>query len=301
MYDDSRKEEETARAGDEVLLPEGAMWTMALLEQIAELAGSFSGKLGVAAKNLTTGEAVGLAAGDSFHPASTIKLPVLVAVWREIEAGRLTLEETLPLDPTLCMPDGGVMDGFTPGFAYPVRDLAHLMITISDNTATNLLIRRIGFEAVNRLLADCGMGQTRLSRYIAVRGQDPSLPPNQTAPADMVRLLELLATERVVTPRACQAVLQTMLQQKHHFLTTRFIAEWDEELPPEEARVRIASKSGWFRTVRNDVAVVWAPRSTYVLAMFSKDCADESYKVDNEAAILLPKVSRAIYDAWGRE
>jgi beta-lactamase class A len=273
---------------------------MQLSEQISALAGAFSGKLGVAAKNLTTGETFAYQADEPFHPASTIKLPVLAALWQEIEGGRVTLEESLPLDASLCFPDGGVMDGFTPGFAYPVRDLAHLMITISDNTATNLLIKRLGFETVNRLMAGCGMAGTRLGRYIAVPGQDPSLPPNQTTPADMARLLELLATDRLVTPRACQEMLKTMLQQKYHFLTTRYIDEWDEELPPEKTTVRVASKSGWFRTVRNDVAVIWAPRATYVLAMFSKDCKDDSYKLENEAAILLPKVSRAIYYAWGK-
>lgn len=274
------------------------MSTSPLILPITQLADSFSGTLGVAAKNLTTGEELDFQSTMHFHPASTIKLPVLCAVYREIEQKHLSLDETLPLDMSLSMPDGGVMDAFTPDHPYPVRDLCHLMITISDNTATNLLIQRIGFEAVNRFLSDAGLLQTRLNRYIGL--PDRKIPPNQTTPADMIRLLELLATHQLLTPASCKAILATMLQQKHHFLTTRYIDEWDEELEPDQIKVRIASKSGWFRTVRHDVAVVWAPRATYVLAMFSKDCADESYKVDNEAAILLPKVSRAIYDAWGR-
>lgn len=268
-------------------------------EQIAGLAAGFSGTLGVAAKNLTTGEVFESNADMLFPPASTIKLPVLVAVYAAIEAGTLSLEETLPLEPELSMPDGGVMDGFTPGYRYPVRDLAHLMITISDNTATNMLIRRIGFEAVRSLLDRCGLPGTELNKYIAI-GRPEGAPPNRTTPAEMARLLELLATEQVLTPASCQAMLNTMGQQKYHFLTTRFLDEWDEELEPHQIKVRIAAKSGWFRTVRNDVAVVWAPRATYVLAMFSKGCKDESYKLENEAALLLPNVSRLIYDAWGR-
>ncbi|HLN61426.1 MAG TPA: serine hydrolase, partial [Symbiobacteriaceae bacterium] len=208
--------------------------------------------------------------------------------------------ETLPLEPELCMPDGGVMDGFTPLHRYPVRDLAHLMIAISDNTATNLLIKRIGFDAVNRTLARLGLHQTVLNRYIAL-AKPEGAPYNRTTPADMARLLEVLATDQALAPDSCQAILRTMSHQLYHFLTTRFIDDWDEELEPEEAQVRIASKSGWFRTVRNDVAVVWAPRSTYVLAMFSRDCKDPSYKLENEAALLLPRVSKAVYDAWGRE
>ncbi|HWI60256.1 MAG TPA: serine hydrolase [Symbiobacteriaceae bacterium] len=271
---------------------------MDLLSQIAALDRAFSGTLGVAAKNLTTGEEIGLRADENFHPASTIKLPVLVAVYEAIEAGTLTPNETLELDPELCMPDGGVMDGFTPGYRYPVRDLAHLMITISDNTATNLLVKRIGFDAVARSLDRLGLRQTALNKYIGV-GKPAGAPPNRTTPADMARLLELLATEQALTPSSCQAMLKTMGHQLFHHLTTRFIDDWDEELEPPEVKVRIASKSGWFRTVRNDVAVVWAPRATYVLAMFSRDCADRSYKLENEAALLLPRVSQLVYEAWG--
>ncbi len=278
----------------------GGRSRMDLHEQIAALAGTFSGTLGVAAKNLTTGELVDFRAGESFHPASTIKLPVLVAVYEAVEAGTLTLDETLALDPDLCMANGGVMDGFTPGYRYPVRDLAHLMIAISDNTATNLLVKRIGFPAVARTLDRLGLSQTALNKYIGL-AKPEGAAPNRTTPADMARLLELLATDQALTPSSCQAILRTMSPQLYHFLTTRFIDDWDEELEPEEAKVRIASKSGWFRTVRNDLAVVWAPRATYVLAMFSRDCKDPSYKLENEAALLLPRVSKAVYDAWGRE
>jgi len=271
---------------------------MSLTAQIAALAAGFSGTLGVAAKNLTTGEVFGLNASSNFHPASTIKLAVLVAVYAAVEAGRLTLDEMLPLESELCMPDGGVMDGFTPLHRYPVRDLAHLMISVSDNTATNLLIKRVGFAAVRAVLDRCGLGATELNKYIGI-AQPIGAVANRTTPADMARLLELLVTGRALTPASCWAMLETMCLQKYHFLTTRYIDDWDEELPPDKAKVRIASKSGWFRTVRNDVAVIWAPRATYVLAMFSKDCKDDSYKLDNEAAILLPRVSKVIYDGWG--
>lgn len=273
---------------------------MNLEQQIADLAASFSGTLGVAAKNLTTGETFHYQDGLSFHPASTIKLAVLAAVYEAVDAGTLTLDETLPLDPDLCRPDGGVMDGFTPGYPFPVRDLAHLMIVISDNTATNLLIKRVGFDAVNGLLERWGMTGTRLNRYIGIGAVPAGRQTNRTTPADMARFLELLAQKNApgLSAASCEAMLGTMHQQIFHHLTTRFIDEFDEEL--DAPTVRVASKSGWFRTVRNDCAVVFAPRATYVLAMFSKGCKDDSYKLENEAALLLPKVSRAIYEAWGR-
>lgn len=268
-------------------------------EQVAALAAGFSGILGVAAKNLTTGETFGLNEGMTFPPASTIKVPVLLAVYAALEAGTLTLDETLPLEPDLSMPDGGVMDGFTPGFRYPVRDLAHLMTVISDNTATNMLVRRLGFASVNRLLDRYGLHQTRLNKFLGIPRPEGA-PSNKATPADMARLMELLATDGVLTPGSCRAMLATLMQQKHHAGVTRYIDDFDDELEPDQIKVRVASKSGWFRTVRNDVAVIWAPRATYVLAMFTKDCKDASYKVDNEAAIFLPRVSQVFYEAWGR-
>lgn len=269
-----------------------------LLAEIAGLAGTFSGVLGVAARNLTTGEQLELDAHRPFHPASTIKLAVLVAVYRQAIEGSLSLDERLPLDPALTVANGGVMDGFTPWALYSVRDLAHLMIAISDNTATNLLIRRVGMPAINAMLAEYGLAQTRLNRYVGIDAE--GVPLGQTTPADMVRLLELLTTEQILTSSACQAILQTMTHQQFHHLTTRYLDDWDEELPPERSCIRIASKSGWIRRVRHDVAVIWAPRATYVLAMYSKDCGDDSFKLDNEAALLLPRVSERIYHAWGR-
>ncbi|HYF78800.1 MAG TPA: serine hydrolase [Symbiobacteriaceae bacterium] len=273
---------------------------MNLDQQIQTLAASFSGTLGVAAKNLTTGETFRYQDTLSFHPASTIKLPVLAAVYEAVEAGTLTLDETLPLDPDLCRPDGGVMDGFTPGYRYPVRDLAHLMTVISDNTATNMLIKRVGFEAVGALLDRWGMTGTRLNRYIGIGPVPAGRETNRTTPADMARFLELLAREHApgLSQASCQAMLGTMQKQIFHYLTTRFIDDFDDEL--EAPIVRVASKSGWFRTVRNDCAVIYAPRATYVLAMFSRDCKDESYKLENEAALLLPEVSQVIYEEWGR-
>lgn len=270
-----------------------------LADQISSLAAGFSGELGVAAKNLTTGERFGMNAETVFHPASTIKLPVLVEVYRQMLAGSLSLDETLPLDPDLTVPDGGVMDGFTPGYPHPVRDLAHLMITLSDNTATNLLIKRVTVTAVNDLLDRCGLAHTRLNRYVGI-GSPGGLPLGQTTPSDMIRLLELLVTEQILTPDACRAILNTMSHQLYHHLTTRYLDEWDEELPPAQVKVRFAGKSGWNRGDRHDLAVLWAPRATYVLAMYSRRCADRTFKLDNEAALLLPKVSRAVYDAWGR-
>lgn len=252
----------------------------------------------MAAKNLTTGETFRLHDTENFHPASTIKVPVLVAVYEAIEAGALSLDDTLLFEPELTMPDGGVMDGFTPGYRYPVRDLAHLMTVISDNTATNMLVKRLGFAAVNGLLDRYGLHATRLGKYLGIPKPDGA-PPNRATPADMARLMELLATDRILTASACHAMLATMRQQKHHSGITRYIDDFDDELEPDEIKVRVASKSGWFRTVRNDVAVVWAPRATYVLAMFSRECKDASYKVDNEAAVLLARVSRVFYDAWG--
>ncbi len=268
---------------------------MDLTVRVEAIAGSFSGRLGVAAVNLTTGERFSLNAAESFPPASTIKLPVLYEVFRGVEEGRWSLDDRLTLTGANMVEGSGVLLDLTPGLQLTVRDLAVLMIVISDNTATNMLIDLCTPDAVNRSLAELQIRGVRLNRKI---GMNLEVPLGEATPAGMARLMELIATRQVLTPHACDAMIDILQRQRFKDLTSRFIPETDSEtdLPP----VRIASKSGWIRGVRNDVALIWAPRSTYVLAMFSRDCRDRRFYHDNEGAITLARVSQAVYEAWGR-
>jgi beta-lactamase class A len=269
---------------------------MDLAARVAAIDQTFSGTLGVAAINLTTGERFERNADASFYPASTIKLPLLYEVFRGAAEGRWSLSDKLTLTGANMVDGSGVLLDLTPGLQLSVRDVATLMIVVSDNTATNMLVDLCTPEAVNRSLAELDIRGVRMNRKI---GMDFDVPLGEATPAGMARLMELTARHAVLTPHACQEMIDILKRQKFKELTNRYIPETDSE--DDDPAVRIASKSGWVRGVRNDVALIWAPRATYVLAMFSRDCKDRRFYHDNEGSITLALVSKALYESWGAE
>lgn len=268
---------------------------MEITQRVDAIARDFSGMLGVAAHNLTTGERFERNAHLAFPPASTIKLPLLYMIYKGVLEGRWRLEDLLTLTPGNVVEGSGVLLDLTPGLKLSVKDTATLMVVVSDNTATNMLVDLCPVEEVNREMERLGITGVRMNRKIGI---NTDLPLGEATPFGMEKLMHLIATRQVLTPDLCDGMIDILKRQKYKELTNRFIPDTDseEDLPP----VRIASKSGWVRGVRNDVALMWAPRATYVLAMYSKDCKDRRFYHDNEAAIALAKVSQVIYETWGK-
>lgn len=268
---------------------------MDLRARVEQIAQAFSGTLGVAALNLTTGEELRYQADRSFYPASTVKLPILYEVFRGALYGRWRLEDPLILTPNNMVEGSGVLQDLSPGLRLSVRDAATLMITVSDNTATNMLLDLCPPERINQSMAELGIDGVKIYRKI---GLHLDIPLGEATPLGMAKLMSLIAQRQVLTPYACSQMLDILERQQYKELTERYIPETDAE--DDAPLVRIASKSGWNRGVRNDVAAIWAPRSTYVLSMFSNDCKDRRFYPDNEGSIALARISEAVFAAWGR-
>jgi beta-lactamase class A len=267
---------------------------MDLASRIAAIDQAFSGTLGVAAINLTTGDRFDYQSGLSFYPASTVKLPLLYETFTGAALGRWDLSDKLTLTTANMVDGSGVLLDLTPGVEVSIRDVATLMIVVSDNTATNMLVDLCTADAINESMRELGATGVRMNRKIGINLETPL---GEATPAGMARLMELIARHDVLTPQDCEAMIDILKRQKHKELTNRYLPETDSE--DDEPPVRIASKSGWVRGVRNDVALIWAPGATYVLSMFSKDCKDRRFYHDNEGSIALAKVSQAVYEAWG--
>jgi beta-lactamase class A len=267
---------------------------VSLVDEIARLAAGFSGTLGVWARSLDTGETIEWNAVESYPAASTIKLPILYEVFRQAGEGRFLLGDARVLGAADVVPGSGILKDLTPGLALTVRDLATLMIVISDNTATNMLIDLVGLEAVNASAAGLGLQGTRLAFKLFRAPDGP--PRNVSTPRDLGLLMTMIATREVLTPQACDEMLAILGRQHFTDLITRRLPEYDGFLEADKTPVvLVASKSGSIRGTRNDVGLVRAHGHTYVLAMMSRDCKDPRFYHDNEAALLLPDVSAAVY------
>lgn len=279
---------------------------MTLIDQITGILRTFRGVMGIAAEHLHTRECLLVNPHLRFPAASVIKVPIMVEVYAQAAEGRLSLDERLCLTQTDTVGGSGVLQRLQAGLALPIRDLVTLMIIVSDNTAANMLLDRVGVASVNRRMAAYGLTSTKVFRKaFADRAE---VEPDEearygfgvTTPAEMLTLLKRIATGEAVDQAACDAMIQTLRGQQVRLMLPR-------RLPSERDSVTIAHKtgesampgpdsSGLRRHIRNDVGIVDAPRGRYLLCLFTQDVADVRWSPENEALVTGANLSRLIYD-----
>ncbi len=281
-------------------------------QRVSERIAAFHGTMGLYAKNLDTGETISVGADTRFPTASLIKVAVMAEVYRQMAAGKFDERATATLAQADKAGDETVpLNMLHPGVVLTVSDLLHFMIAYSDNTATNLLIRRVGTASVDALLDSLGLSRTRLYRPTFRDGKADVLPEEEkefglgsTTPREAARLLELIAEGRIVSKKAGEAMIGLLTEQQDRAMIPR-------SLPFESAKIRVGNKTGWdeekvpdasgFRgDVRNDAAYVESPKARYVLAICARRIRDKSGSVDNEALRTGAELSRMVYDHFQR-
>ena len=194
-----------------------------------------------------------------FYAASTIKLHVLIAALRAVDAGRLDLDATVPAtrastgrDGRVFTLDGDHLDPTHPADGTPIRirDLFHRMIDRSSNEATNAVIDLIGLEAIDALLAELGLTATRIERRIGDASALADGLTNETCAADLARTMNALATGALVSSASTDLALAALRDQRIPVIATA--------LGPG---VDIGSKSGEIERIRHDVAFIGTPGS----------------------------------------
>jgi beta-lactamase class A len=250
--------------------------------RVSALTTPFKGSVMLYAKNLRTGRDFGRGAETKVRTASTIKLPILCALESLIDAGKVRWDERL-----LLKADDKVMGNLADGTDLTVRNVAILMIIVSDNTATNLILDRITADAVNDYLDAIGLPLTRSNRKVRGDGaklKDPTgwsraglIEENKkyglgvTTPREMVRLLELLEQGKVVSPAVSKDVLDILKMQHEREGIARHA--------PDD--VEIASKHGSLDALRSDVGIVYTPGGPIAIAITVDDMPDTDYSPDN--------------------
>ncbi len=200
---------------------------LSLMEQVRRIAGNGGGTFGVAAKNLSTGETVRLHADDIFNTASVIKVLVMVELFRQVDNGSVSLEERMALDDQYRVSGSGVLNEFSSGLLPTLHDLCTAMIIVSDNVATNMLVTRLGLDAVNECAITLGLRQTCLNRLISFApvGPGESKELGFTTPDEMLRLYEGLARGSVVRSGASAEMLRILSRQHYRASIPRFLPD----------------------------------------------------------------------------
>ncbi|MFZ4627283.1 MAG: serine hydrolase [Blastocatellia bacterium] len=256
-----------------------------LLRQIQAIEREHDGVLGVAIRDLQTGEEMLVNGELTFPTGSSIKIPILVELHKQAAAGSLRLTDRLPIAKKDQVGGSGVLLHFAPESSQvSLEDLSVLMIALSDNTATNLLIERLGMERINQTLADLGLKAIRLQRKMIDLGAMARGAENLATPREAARLMEMLAHGKVVSPEVSAAVLRTLRIPK---------ASPIPKLLP--ASVAIANKPGGVEGAACDWAIVEVPNRPFTIAVMTTFNGE---RADADEAIA--RISRLAYDYFSR-
>jgi beta-lactamase class A len=275
-------------------------------QQIAAVLKDFRGTMGVAAIDLLSGETITVNGDTRFPTASTIKTAVMIEAYHQASEGSLSLDSTLTLGGSDKVGGSGVLNGMRDGLPLTVRELIHLMIVVSDNTATNILVTRLGTAKIGARMADYGLVDTKLFRPTFRDGHADVFPElerefglGMTTPREMATLMALIARGKAVNPAASAAMLATLRQQQDRAMIPRLL--------PDAPGLEVGNKSGTdaekqpdskglHRHLRADAAIVTAPGLSYVIAVYARQVEDRRWTVENDAVVTGARISRLIYD-----
>lgn len=260
-----------------------------LAQQLEQVVATFDGVMGIAAKDLTSGETFAVNADTLFPQASSIKIPILIELFRQAQAGPaapgLKLEERVNVTRAQRVAGSGVLQHFSDAAsALSLRDLAVLMIVLSDNTATNILIERVGMASVNLMLERNGLTRTRLQRIMLDTEAQRASRENLSTPREMAALLEMLHSGKLLDASHTAAALEILTYRKNTPLR--------RGLPDS---VALANKPGGIGGVRCDSGIVLLAGRPYVISVMTTFVKDEE-----AAERAISDVSRKVYDSFER-
>jgi N-acetylated-alpha-linked acidic dipeptidase len=262
----------------------------------AALAG-FHGRVSLFAKNLDSGLAFERGADERVRAASTIKLAILVEAFARVAEGRARWTDPVELTDARKAAGAGVLPEMGEGLRLTLRDAVNLMIVVSDNTATNLVLDELTADAVNARLASLGFTATRCLRKIGGGGESRAAqePENQgfgigvTTPREMVTLVERLERGEVVSPEASREMMELLKRQQYR---DGIFRGWKG--------VAAATKPGALDRLRSDVGVVYTPRGRVAMAITCEELPEVDYSPDNPALLLMSRLSLILADGLAR-
>jgi beta-lactamase class A len=207
--------------------------------------------------------------------ASLIKLPVMVEMYAQAEAGKVKLDEMLTLTKEEMVPGSGILtDHFSPGAKFSLRDAVRLMIAYSDNTATNMVLDKVGIKAVNERMAGLGLKETRINAKV-FKGSTTSVDPartkqhglGSTTAREMLALLERLHTGELVSAEASKAMIEHLKKCDDKDKFPRFL--------PKE--VTVAHKTGSVSDARIDAGLLFFKEGPVALVVLTNHNEDKSW------------------------
>jgi beta-lactamase class A len=257
--------------------------------KIEQIDRNLDGVMGVAIEDLASNEHYFLREDEVFAQASSIKITVLANLYLQAQQGKLKLTDSYTVQSSDLVPDSDIMNGLTPGVTrITLRDLATMMVAVSDNAATNVLIDRVGMQNVNAMLDSLGLTHTRLRRKMmdleaAKKGRE-----NISTPREMMSLLEAIYHGKLLHKESTEDFFKVLSTNKDSWIP--------RDLPPG---LKIANKPGSLEAVRNDSGLVFVEGRPYVICVMTAYLRNEREgeqaiaQVSLEAWHMFDRLSRA--------
>jgi beta-lactamase class A len=272
---------ETAQPSAQV--PASRSTTSFPTDQLEVLLGQTGGTFGVVVFDLNAErEAYAHNTREVFSAASLIKVPIVMAVYQLAAQNELNLDERITMQAADQVGGSGILQNQPAGSVYTIRELCGYMLTVSDNTAGNLILQRIGFEPVNRYMEAIGANQTRVQRLFLDDAARLAGRDNLTSPADMSLLLRLLNNRAFA---GAQEILTSMANSTDR---SKLVARLPDDLT-------VAHKTGTLTGVEHDVGIVQLANRPYVVVFLSKGVASRDAGVQTIA-----RSSELIYTHFAR-
>src|SRR5215471_18437040 len=256
-----------------------------LQEELHGVDRQLDGVLALAVKDLTSGEEFFINPDEIMPQASSIKIAVLANLYLESQQGKLKLTDEYVVRKEDLVPGSDIMLGLTPGTTrLTLRDLATMMIAVSDNSATNVLIDRVGLDNVNSMLEGQGLHVTRLRRKMMDLKAASEGRENVSTPREMMTLLETIYAGKLLNKEMTEDYFKVLSTHKDSALLQGL---------PDDAIA--ASKPGELEAVRNDSGIVFVKNRPYILCVMTSYLQDEK-----EGSAAIRKISGLAYTYFDR-
>lgn len=256
-----------------------------LEDKIRDVDAGLDGVMGVAILDLTNGELITYHADEVFPTASSIKVALLAELYRHNEQGKLHLTDTYVVSKADDVPDSTIFNGLTPGVTkLTLRDLAQMVVAVSDNSATNVLIDRVGMDNVNKMLQDLSLSHTKLQRKMMDINAAKEGRENLASPRDFTLLLEAIYRNKLFNQQATTDFIKLLSTTKESPMRRAF---------PDS--VTVADKPGELDAVRNDIGIIYAPNRPFAISVMT------SYlKNEREGEDAIGEIAQAAYNYFDK-
>ena len=272
----------------------GSGWAQAqsaLDDQVKPIVASFKGKVSLFAKNLDTGETYALNPDERVRTASTIKIAVMIEAFARVHEGKAKWTDEVVLTKEKKVSGSGILGELSDGLKLTLRDAVNLMMILSDNTATNLVLDVLTTDAVNARMESLGFKQIKINRKVGSGGESTAGkdPENKkfglgvATPREMVLVMEKLERGEIINPALSKEMIDLMKREQGRNAIGRSL--WN---------VPIASKYGALDRLRSAVGIVYTKNGRFAMAISCDDMPETMWSVDNPAYLLMSKLSELL-------